>query len=89
MEVSKYFFNILKSIDYHIGHLPRDLFANEEQLPELIPIFTWFINNVTPALNCVTPKELTLYVFCSFYSLISNQLKNIFIFTHKLRNMNV
>lgn len=79
MDVSKYFFNILKSIDYHIGHLPRDLFANEEQLPELQPVFTWFINNVTPASNCVTPKELTVYVF---YLSINTQIKNIFLFTH-------
>lgn len=60
MEISTRFIDILKSIEYHVGHLPRDLFANEEQLPELLPIFTWFIDNVSPKSNCVTPKELEL-----------------------------
>lgn len=60
MEISRFFLDILQSIDYHVGHLPKDLFANEAQLPELLPIFTWFIDNVTPKSNCVTPKELAL-----------------------------
>lgn len=60
MDISSRFIEILKSINYHVGHLPRDLFANEEQLPELLPIFTWFNNNVTTKSNCITPKELAL-----------------------------
>ncbi|XP_022162874.1 uncharacterized protein LOC111028511 [Myzus persicae] len=61
MEISRRFFEILKSTNYHVGHLPRELFANEEQLPELLPIFTALINNITLKSNCLTPKELALY----------------------------
>ncbi|XP_050438615.1 uncharacterized protein LOC126844450 isoform X2 [Adelges cooleyi] len=60
MEISKHFLGILKSIDYHVGHLPKDVLANEVQLPELSPLFTWFLNNVSPKSNCVTTKELAL-----------------------------
>ncbi|KAL4135676.1 hypothetical protein QTP88_007272 [Uroleucon formosanum] len=65
MEISRRFFEILKSTNYHVGHLPRELFANEEQLPELLPIFTIFINSVTLKSNCLTPKELALYTSIS------------------------
>lgn len=61
MEISRRFLDILKSINYHVGHLPKELFANEEQLPELLPIFTMLINSVTLQSNCLTPKELALY----------------------------
>lgn len=60
MEISKRFFDILKCIDYHVGHLPRELFANEERLPELLPIFTCLINNIALKSNCIKPKELAL-----------------------------
>lgn len=60
MEISARFLDILRSIDYHVDHLPKDLFANEERLPGLLPVFTWFINNVSTKSNCVTPKELVL-----------------------------
>ncbi|KAE9525082.1 hypothetical protein AGLY_014496 [Aphis glycines] len=63
MEISRRFLDILKSINYHVGHLPKELFANEEQLPELLPIFTMLINSVTLQSNCLTPKELALQVY--------------------------
>uniref|UniRef100_A0A2S2NR40 Uncharacterized protein n=1 Tax=Schizaphis graminum TaxID=13262 RepID=A0A2S2NR40_SCHGA len=65
MEISRRFFDILKSINYHVGHLPKELFANEAQLPELLPIFTILINSVTIQSNCLTPKELALYTSIS------------------------
>ncbi|XP_050530466.1 uncharacterized protein LOC126899520 [Daktulosphaira vitifoliae] len=65
MEISKHFISILKSIEYHIGHLPKDVLAHEGQLPELRPIFTWFLNNISPKNNCVTPKDIALFTSLS------------------------
>lgn len=60
MEIPKRLLDLLKSIDYPVDHLPKNLFAYEAQRPELLPIFTWFMNNVTSKSNCVTPKELAV-----------------------------
>lgn len=60
MEISQHFFEILESIQYYNGHLHKNMFANEVQVPGLLPIFTWFINNISPKSNCVTQKELLL-----------------------------